>query len=367
MKSMFFRSRIRPTAGHPILIGLIAATLPACAVADTVYVQGLSLENVSIQSISQGQIVFQAESGNTSQKDLAKVLRIHVDGESALNDAEDAYASGKFADAVDGYLTTIHSTTKDWLKEYVLPRLVDSANKSNRFDAAATAYIAMVQKDPTSAAKIRPQMPASDSTYLDTAISQVSDALNASGLTDPQSVALLQFQIDLYHAKKDDKGADDASAKLDTILAKDPNNPVAQQANARRKLQAAGAALDAKKFDEAISDIETNKALFTDPQQQADALYTIAEAQMGLLGGSNDPTKLKDAALAYMRVVADFKDTPGKPHVADSLLKTGQIEEQLAEPDVAAKVYQQVAEQFPDDPSAAVAKQNLDRLKSATK
>jgi TolA-binding protein len=364
--TIFFSKRGR-VAGGLVFVPLLGLFVPTGASADTVYVQGLSLENVAIQSIGQGQIVFQGESGNTTQRDLTKVLRIHVDGENALNDAEDAYASGKFADAVDGYLTTIHSTTKDWLKSYVLPRLVDSANKSNRFDAAVTAYVAMVQKDPVSAAKIRPQMPASDSTYLDTAISQVSDALGASNLTDEQNVALLQFQIDLYHAKKDDKGADDASAKLDTILAKDPNNPVAQQANARRKLQAASAALAAKKYDEAITDIQTNKALFTDPQQQADALFTIAEAQMGLLAGSKDPTKLKDAALAYMRVVADFKDTPGKPHVADSLLKTGQIEEQLAEPDVAAKVYQQVAEQFPSDPAATLAKQDLDRLKSATK
>jgi TolA-binding protein len=317
--------------------------------------------------VAQGQITFLTASGNTSQRDLAKVLEIHVDGENAFNDAEDAYASGKFSDAVDGYLTTTHSTTRDWLKDYVVTRLVDAANKANRFDAATTAYIAMVQKSPAAAAHIRPAMPAADSTYLDTAISQVNDALTASGLTDEQSVALLQFQVDLYNTKKDARGADAAEARLDEVLAKDPNNPLAAQANARRKLQAAATALAAKKYQDAIGDIESNKQLFTDPAQQADAMYTIAEARMGLVAGGNDPTALKDVALAYMRVVADFKDTPGKPHVADSLLKTGQIEEQLAEPDVASRVYQQVADQFPSDPAAGVAKQNLDRLKSVTK
>jgi TolA-binding protein len=68
-----------------------------------------------------------------------------------------------------------------------------------------------------------------------------------------------------------------------------------------------------------------------------------------------------------MRVVADFKDTAGKPHVADSLLKTGQIEEQLSEPDVARKVYQQLADEFPNEPAAATAKQNLERMKDAVK
>lgn len=364
------RSEERAGFVYPIfylLLALMVGVLPHRASADSVYVQGLSYDNVTITGVSHGQIDFTSASGNAAARDLAKVQRIHVDGENALNDAEDAYVSGKFSDAVDGYLTTTHSTTKDWLKDYVATRLVDAGNKANRFDAVTTAYIAMVQKNPASAAHFRPQMPAADSTYLDTAISQVNDALAASGLTDEQSVALLQFQVDLYNTKKDAQGADAAEAKLDQILAKDPNNPVAAQANARRKLQAATAALAARKFQEAISDIESNKQLFTDPAQQDEAMYTIAEARMGLVAGGSDPTALKDAALAYMRVVADFKDLPGKPHVADSLLKTGQIEEQLAEPDVAARVYQQVAEQFPSDPAAAVAKADLDRLKSAVK
>jgi len=364
------RSTVLRGFAHPVfyvLLAIVVGALPTRASADTVYLQGLPYDNVTITGVSQGQLNFTSASGNADARDLAKVQRIHVDGENALNDAEDAYAQGKFSDAVDGYLTTTHSTTKDWLKDYVATRLVDAANKSNRFDAVTTAYIAMVQKNPAAAAHIRPQMPAADSTYLDTAISQVTDALSGSGLTDEQNVALLQFQVDLYNTKKDSQGADTAEAKLDEILAKDPNNPIAQQANARRKLQAATTALAAKKYQEAISDIESNKQLFTDPAQQADAMYTIAEARMGLVAGGNDPTALKDAALAYMRVVADFKDAPGKPHVADSLLKTAQIEEQLAEPDVAARVYQQVAEQFPSDPAAAVAKQDLDRLKSVVK
>ena len=353
--------------GIALAIGFIAMMAASQAAADSVYMQGLSLDNVTIQGIAQGQLMFQGVSGNTAQRDLNKVLRIHVDGENALNDAEDAYAAGKFADAVDGYLTTSRSTTKDWLKDYVSGRLADAAGKSNRFDAVVIAYIAMVQKDAGSAANMRPQMPAADSTYLDTAISEVNDALQTSTLTDDQSVVLLQFEVDMYNTKKDTAGMEQAEARLDEILAKDPNNPIAAQANARRKLQAASAALDAKRYQEAIADIESNRQLFTDPQQQADALYTIAEARMGQIGDGKDAAALKDAALAYMRVVANFKDTPGRPHVADSLYKTGQIEEQLAEPDVAAKVYQQVAEQFPADPAAALAKQNLDRLKSSAK
>ncbi len=366
--SLTVRSRLCRPSTIPVCATAIIAILQCVhASADSVYVQGLSYDNVTITGVGHGQLDFTSASGNADTRDLAKVQRIHVDGENAFNDAEDAYSAGSFSSAVDGYLTTMHSTSHDWLKDYVASRLVDAANKSNRFDAATTAYIAMVQKNPAAAAHIRPQMPAADSTYLDTAISQVNDAMQSANLTDEQNVALLQFQVDLYNTKKDTTDADQAEAKLDEILAKDPNNPIAQQANARRKLQAATAALEAKKYQEAIDDIEQNKALFTDPAQQADAMFAIAEARMGLIAGSSDQTALKDVALAYMRVVADFKDVPGKPHVADALLKTAQIEEQLAEPDVAARVYQQVADQFPADPAAVTAKQDLDRLKASAK
>ena len=243
---------------------------------------------------------------------------------------------------------------------------MEAANKSNRFDAAVTAYITMLQLDPAAASRVKPTIPDATSSYIDTAISQISDALNTQTLNDPQKIALLQFQVDLYAAKKDSKGGDQAAAQLDELLAKDPNNPNAARANARRKLQLANQALDAKKYQDALTAINGSRALFTDPQQQADALFVIAEAREGLATGSTDANTLKDVALCYMRVVADAKDTPGKPHVADSLLKTAQIEEELNDTDAAGKLYQQIADQFPGDPDAATAKQKLTTLKPKT-
>ena len=62
----------------------------------------------------------------------------------------------------------------------------------------------------------------------------------------------------------------------------------------------------------------------------------------------DNPEKLIEAATAYMRVVALFKDTDNKPHVADSLFKAGAIEEQLHKPAEAILAYQQVAAIFKD-------------------
>jgi len=103
------------------------------------------------------------------------------------------------------------------------------------------------------------------------------------------------------------------------------------------------------------------KASFVDPAQQADALFILAEAKYALALNKKDAGDLKDAALAYMRVVANFKDAPNHPHVPESLLRTANIEEQLNDAPAAQLLYQQIAQQYPDDPIAAVAKQKIQK------
>ncbi|MBV8780941.1 MAG: hypothetical protein JO353_06040, partial [Phycisphaerae bacterium] len=322
------------------------------APADTIFVQGLTLDGVVIQGISNGQLQFQSSGGNSTSRDLSRVLRIHVEGETGLNAAEDAFVEGKFADAIDGYLKASRSSTHPWIQQYATGRLMESAAKTNRFDAAVTAYIQLLQFDPTIAAKNRPKIPESTSTYIDTAITQINQSLSGSNLQDSQRITLLQFQVDLYNAKKDARGADQAAAQLDEVLAKDPSNPLAAAAMVRRKLQVAGQAIDAKKYQAALDTIDSVRTKIVDPIQQADAMFFIAQAREGLAGANPDQSALEDVALAYMRVVANFKDVAGQPHAAASLLKTAQIEEQLHETDAAAKLYQQIAEQFSNDPAA---------------
>lgn len=167
----------------------------------------------------------------------------------------------------------------------------------------------------------------------------------------------------MYHAKKDDASADKLQAQIDDLLAKNPNDPAAAGAVVRRKLLNASKFLEAKDYQKAIDEITPAKSQITDPSQQADALFDLAEAQFGLASASKNTDALKDAGIAYMRVVAHFKDQPGKPHVAESLVKTGEVYEALGDTKTAQQVYEQVASQYKDDPAAKVAQENLQRLK----
>ena len=181
-------------------------------------------------------------------------------------------------------------------------------------------------------------------------------------LGDAQQAALLGFLVDIQRARQDGAAEQQALAKLDDVLARDPNNPAAGQIMARRKLQSAQQALAAKDYAKAIAEIESNRQRFTDPQQQADALFVVAQSRYALAQTSKDATALKDAGLAFMRVVANFKDLPQHPHVVESLMQTAAIHEQLNEPQTAAQIYAQVAEKYPNDPAAAAARQSAARL-----
>jgi len=223
----------------------------------------------------------------------------------------------------------------------------------------------LLLKDPAAAAGRKPAMPAKGSTYLDTAVAQVNAALATPRLHDAQSSALLAYLIELHVARQDDSAANAAAAKLDELLARDPANPAAGAANARRKLQAAGKLVDSRQYSQAIAAIEADGAMFTEADQQAEAMFLLASSKLGL-ASSGDKPKLQDAALAYMRVVAHFKDEPRRPRVAQALAHAAAICEQLGDRPAAVELYTDLALQFADDEAvAASARQALERLKGS--
>lgn len=323
--------------------------------------------NARITKVEKGTIYF-VINGNETSRELAKIGRISVDDEPALTAAETAYAAQKWDDAVDGYERVVRATAKPWARDWATTRLIDAAAKSGRFDSAVTGYLALVQKDPTAAAMAKPALPPGKSTYLDTAVQQVDKALSAGQrLSDEQKTQLLTFLIELHAARGDAAAGNAAAERLDEILARDPNNPAAARAAVRRKLQSAERSLATGKPDEAISAVEMARDLFVEPADQAEAMFLVAEARNAKAQAPGaDRLALQDAALAYMRVAANFKDAPGRPRVAAALAKAAELCARLNEKEAAIRLYDEVARDFPDDPAAGPAAQAAARLRSGS-
>lgn len=361
------RRSAAPFVARVLAITLLGPTAPF-AVADAIWLDNPTgaplFANTKINRVQDGKIFFTV-SGNEASRDLAKVARISVDDEPALTSAEEAFAQQRWDDAVDGYEKVSRASAKPWVREWAAGRLVAASGKSGRFDSAVAAYIAVILKDPTAAAASKPAMPPAGSSYLDTAAQQIDAALAGPKLSDAQRTALLTFLIEIHGQRKDESAANAAAEKLDEVLARDPSNPAAAKANARRKIQSAAALVDQKQFDRAIAEIESNKAIFAEPAQQAAAMYVLADAKQRIALASDKPTDWQDAALAFMRIVAHFKDDPGIPQVRLALLSSAVICEKLGDRDSALRLYEDVATTYGDDAdTVAIARKAIDRLRS---
>jgi len=278
----------------------------------------------------EGDKLFFMSVGNEASREIAQVARISLPDDPGFTAAEEAYAKGDWGAASDGYQTTLRTPTRPWMKDWSARRLSDAAVKAGRFDAAVSAYIALVQTRPELAMKSRPALPPGPSPALDSGAKQLEEALNGSGLGDAQRQALLMFLFDVQESRAD---APAAGAVADRLLGEDIHS-VEPRIVGRLKLALATKELAQNDPAAAAKTIEQSKDIFVDPPQQTEALFLTAEAKYAQAKSSDS---LKEAALAYMRVVAHGKDQP-TPRINQALLKTADILETLKDESGAARL-----------------------------
>ena len=322
--------------GGLVAVAAIAMSSAPAAAIDTVWA-GAGPMQVTILRIENGKLVYQTKTGNPGERDLERVDKINAEGEAALNEAEDAFEAKKWDVAAKAYERAANSP-KDWVKDRSANRLVAAARQSNNFPAMSAAFGILAVRDPTRAPQFRPTV-VSDKAQVAAAIPGIQNALRAK----PTSDLLKGFLAELYIVNGE-------LPKAKTLLA---GSKTAELLAPLAKLQ-----VGEKDYAGALATIENNRALFTTPELQADALFALAEAKAGLAGA--DPAKKQDAALAYMRVVAHF-GTTHSPLVMRSLMRTAALLEEMNQFAEAVAVTQQVIEEY-NVPEAQALKPKLAEL-----
>ena len=347
------RSRPPGRFRRPLLALAVAALSAAVAAlpasADTVWHSsgsgsGALQDEGTILKVEAGNLVWQGKGGSPAQRPMASIVKVRADGETDLNAAEDAFEAGKFDVAAAAYSKAATGSRKEWVKDRAVNRLVLAAEKAGQFALSASAFVQLAGRDPTAAADRKPAVPA-DKAQVAKAIPEVERALAAK-----PSDLVRGFLGELYIAN----GEADKAAKMLAATPGAARNPTIILTQAK-------AALAGKNYAAAAEAVERNRALFTDPALQVEALHAVAEARAGLAG--TDPAKKQDAAIAYMRVAAHF-GSRGGPLVADALAKTGKLLEEVGQPAEAAAVYKQLADdpRYKDTKPALDAKAAFDRL-----
>jgi hypothetical protein len=349
-----------------IIGALLFVLAPTLTRADTIHIIGAAgkqavIADVQISGIADGRIAFKEnQTGRQAQRELSQVLRIALDDEPNLDRAESAYAQRDWTTAAAAYREVIHATRRPWVRFWVAPRLIECAENTRGIAATVAGYVALVQTNPPRAETYTPTVPEASTDALATAVQEVSSALSEPTLTPQQRACLNSFLLDIHRVRKDAASAD---ALLNEMLKS--GDAGAARAVVRKKLDAVSTSIERKEFQAAIDQINEVRHIFIEQRDQAEALYYLAEAASGLAlsAPAAESTVWKDVALAYMRVVAHFKDAPGTPFVAPALLKAAAIEERRGNPSAAKKLYEQVQSEFTGTPAAASAQSNLARLR----
>ncbi len=333
--------------------------------ADQLIVSGMQPQQVTFTDFADNKLIYQTRAGERNDREIERISHIAVDGETAFNDAETAFAKEEKDKAIDGYTRTLRSTTKPWLRHFAARRLLIALGTTDRFDARVVAYLAILMTHPDEATQYRPELPEKGNKQLDTAITDAENALKTPGLAGPQQVGLYSFLIELHRRKGDEAGATATLERLAKLAETLGDMPEIKEQLAGAKIAQARLALDQKKYADAIKLIEDNRRSITDSRLQSDALFTLAQAKLATTN-KTDTAAMQDTALIYMRVVAHFGDAEGRPNVLPSLQATAGILQQIGDKAGAISVLEQIVKEFPNDPAAQKAKQDLQTLQPAS-
>jgi TolA-binding protein len=361
---------MKRTANRILLLLTLGLTLNASiACADDIFLRSgkaaeeLELKNITVRSVKNGELYYSINT-REAHRPLAEISRLNLTGETQFNAAEKAFseaniskdeaaAKAKFSDAVTGYAATLGSTDKPWLKDYVALRLQVAAPRSGRFDAALSAWKAMVEKDPAAALKSKPSVEGIDpkSQYLVNAAKDLLASANSAANPEVRK-AYLDLLGDVQSAMGDTEGAI-KTAEMRVALGGTP-----EEISALAMKQAQNDLVN-KRYDQAAARLSKLDMASLSDANRADATYMLAECKAAKLTPASPADEWKDLAIEYMKVVAGY---PASPDAGPALLKVAEIHETLKDPETALKVYQQVAREHANTPAGQAAQKGVERL-----
>ena len=343
------------------IAALICLTFVGTSLADVIWVgggrgKGLKQE-VDILGAEGGELIYLLY-GNRVTTPLERVQQIQMDKQPQLTEAETQFAAGQWQAAATAYERAMKSSNESWVKRRSAERLVKSAAAGGQFDKAVAGYVELAELDPVAAIGNEPEISAQTKPEQLQAAGRLIQG--AVGSVQPQQQkVLLSLLMQIQNQLGDEQAAAQTSDRLMTALGSNPDqlNERDGQLYSRLLLGRARLAMNQGKLAEAEKIVEDNRQRFTQADQQSDALLVLADLTRANSDGSRD--KLFDAAVAYMKIVAHFKDVPNAPNVATALLRVAEIHVEAGEPAMADKVYRELIESYPDSDAARTARERV--------
>jgi len=364
------RSRFGSARVWTIVGAICVASWSGTAGADAIKLGGFWIEDVSVQGVEYGSVVYFNRVGTELSRPIERVQGLKLSSYPSLGKAQQAIEAGNDREALRALLR-VQSQNKGgapWVGQWVNYLLIDVCDRQNMPVKAVGAYLELVEG---SASPIYlKRLPArclegvSGDTKLDVK-QRIEAALER--LTGRPEAVLVQDLLDII----DGKDSGDTGGFDETVLVVD-GAAGGSDAGTSQPENGAGLTLPREldignpvtqllinnRFEQALAMVD--EALEKDSRHMAMRLYQRGMAQMQLAGVNQDQEQYLDAGMSFARVLAYF---PQSAFAGPSLVEAGVIHSKIGRRDIAQKLYQKATEMIDAEiePRYAI---RLDQLKN---
>jgi len=331
------------------------------ALADDVWIRGsrqtpTKRGSVRIRGDRSEKLLFSSRGGTPLSRPIGQVVRIRVDGEPKLDEAEALFQDGDYAKAIAPYERVRTQTSQAWLKRYVTARSVTCYDAEGQLADAIKAWVETLAVWPTYGLTLRPKNLADKGPDAhEEALGVLGDALADENLAEEVRQAIEGLQAAIKRAGPGSPGAEPQRARpaqsdrsadrsADEAAPTERVNVVEVLGNANR-LSKAG------RYDEAVQEINRAMPAMTGKRRKTSMPQFLALKARCLLAKGDaltDANKKEQAKRAYvygglaaMHVVAFF---PESQLFVEALYLTARCHERIGLTDQAAGLYTECRE-----------------------
>lgn len=323
------RATRRRTGGRRCCSGpwlLLAAALLTLGVAapaqgDSIKLSGFWHDDLSIETVVDGHIVYRTAGGRRSERALAEVEGLKLEAHPALATAEEAREAAEHAEAARHYRRLFErDEVEPWLAAYVRTRLVPTLDALDEPVEAMEEYVALIESGAIESYLVEPP----------------TRSLRGADAEQRQRIGeLVDSVID-----DADPATRAALERLREQAARDPGEAGVEMDEGAAVVlpatiddDAATAALRRGEFDAAL---EAAEQTLSTGGGLARGLYQKGLAQRARAEAEGDEALLKSAGLSFMRVIVYF---PRSGYVGPALVEAGHVHAELGREDLAASLY----------------------------
>ncbi len=323
--------------------------LPGLAAAqDSVKIGGFWIDNVAVQGVVDGQIVYLAAGGGEVSQPLERLEGLKLGRYPAMAQAQAALEAGDDSEALR-HLTTLRGAAREpWLQRYTGKLLMEAADRAGKADVAAEAFVTLATTPSIDEFYLASPPTASVAAADDKTKAAIKQRLAAAGARLPKQGAIAEAAAALTELVKD-AGAQPTETAPGVVTPPTPANGTA----APPTPAAPKSAVVLPHFieDDAVTKLlrggqfaEAEAAAATALLSSGDLslkLYQHGRAKLGLADAATDDEtaeKLyKDAGISFMRVIVHF---PASRYKGAALVEAGYVHQKIGRPDIARRLYQ---------------------------